>query len=369
MDPNKYKTALCKNYMEGFCSRASGCSFAHGEEELRERPTFPTVPKPKGMGKGPRSFASATGQPGQPPGLPTVASLSAMAGMSTAATSEPPVIQPGATWAGPPNMPPTLESPPGGERMLKTQLCKYFMGVTGCARGDLCWFAHGEDELRPPPEPEPGKGKGKGRKNTESWGPMAPVAGTGKGKGGYGAYPGMKGSGVTPASPYASYGQAGKGGKPGLAKGGKPGVVPSARHAQLVQQLKIAGKHSVDLRNAWFAQVGQGSKDPSKHPEAVLEAFLQHWPKEVAIAEAEMGGGPELVAPNGNAPVAGHPTLNSCLESMSATHPSLTPAVIVCMGEPKDAEGTLISLQVPPHIAAGVAAHWDELMTLASTPS
>ena len=34
---------------------------------------------------------------------------------------------------------------------------------------------------------------------------------------------------------------------------GKPGVVPSARHAQLVQQLKIAGKHSVDLRNAWFA--------------------------------------------------------------------------------------------------------------------
>ena len=33
-------------------------------------------------------------------------------------------------------------------------------------------------------------------------------------------------------------------------------VVHTARHAHLVQQLKISGKHSIELRNAWFASAG-----------------------------------------------------------------------------------------------------------------
>ena len=58
------------------------------------------------------------GQPGQPPGVPTVASLSAEAGIAPPGGG---IIEiPGA----PAGMPPTLESPPGGEHMLKTQLCK-----------------------------------------------------------------------------------------------------------------------------------------------------------------------------------------------------------------------------------------------------
>lgn len=34
--PNpKFKTALCKNYINSTCNRQNGCHFAHGSEELR----------------------------------------------------------------------------------------------------------------------------------------------------------------------------------------------------------------------------------------------------------------------------------------------------------------------------------------------
>merc|ERR1719199_782183 len=131
----KYKTVLCLYYQQGFCSRVNNCMFAHGEEELRQRPEgIPSYnevqkqQKPKGKGKGKGgphlAMAAAMGQPGQPPGVPTVASLSAEAGIAPPGGG---IIEiPGA----PAGMPPTLESPPGGEHMLKTQLCKYYMSVT-----------------------------------------------------------------------------------------------------------------------------------------------------------------------------------------------------------------------------------------------
>ena len=33
-----YKTTMCRNWMNGSCN-AHGCSYAHGDDELREKPT------------------------------------------------------------------------------------------------------------------------------------------------------------------------------------------------------------------------------------------------------------------------------------------------------------------------------------------
>jgi hypothetical protein len=358
MDPMKYKTALCTYFQQGFCSRATSCMFAHGEEELRQRPEgIPSYnevqkqQKPKGKGKGKGlAMGAAMGQPGQPLGVPTVASLSAEAGI-------------GGGFIEPPPFCPPVDEKPLDLKKVKTQLCRHYMSIKGCMRGEMCGFAHGEEELRQPVKKNPGNAGGKGM--------MMPGAGKGKAAG-YGAYPAVAVARPPAVSPYASYGAA-KGGK-AAGKGMPMQVVHTARHARLAQQLKIAGKHSIELRNAWFAHVGPGGiKDPSKHPEEELEAFLAGWPNEVARAEADIvsSAGPSLVPPNGATPAlaasaSGHPTLQNCLQQLTTTHPSLTPQVIVCMGEPKDAEDTLKSLQVPPHIAAGVAAHWGELLSLAS---
>jgi Zinc finger C-x8-C-x5-C-x3-H type (and similar) len=33
----KYKTELCRNWLNGFCSFETKCVFAHGQEEIREK--------------------------------------------------------------------------------------------------------------------------------------------------------------------------------------------------------------------------------------------------------------------------------------------------------------------------------------------
>ena len=51
-----------------------------------------------------------------------------------------------------------------------------------------------------------------------------------------------------------------------------------------------------------------GIKDPSKHPEEVLEAFLAGWPNEVARAEADIvsSAGPSLVTESARALAVTH---------------------------------------------------------------
>ncbi|KAG9300779.1 hypothetical protein G9A89_023577 [Geosiphon pyriformis] len=85
-----YKTRLCERFeTEGFCPYGSKCTFAHGTDELRERPL--TEDKP---------------------GLPTM------------------------TKDGP-------ENP-----LYKTRLCERFIKENFCQYGPKCNFAHGEKELR-----------------------------------------------------------------------------------------------------------------------------------------------------------------------------------------------------------------------------
>jgi len=89
-----YKTRLCERFeTEGFCPYGPKCTFAHGTNELRERPT-------------------AEEKVGSPP----------------------------SARDGP-------ENP-----LYKTRLCERFMKENFCQYGPKCNFAHGEHELRERPQ-------------------------------------------------------------------------------------------------------------------------------------------------------------------------------------------------------------------------
>ncbi|KAJ1978361.1 hypothetical protein H4R35_001936, partial [Dimargaris xerosporica] len=64
-----YKTRLCEKFMtDGFCQYGHKCHFAHGEEELKQRPAFPpSMRRDPMMGSGPNDIGS--GYYSRTPGL------------------------------------------------------------------------------------------------------------------------------------------------------------------------------------------------------------------------------------------------------------------------------------------------------------
>ncbi|CAJ1456228.1 unnamed protein product, partial [Effrenium voratum] len=101
--PSKFKTQLCKFYLEGTCFKGDECSYAHGEDQLQ-------------------AGGAPEGAPGEP--LPM-----------------PPVV---------PSLVPSLVPTPS---KFKTQICKFYLEGT-CFKGDECSYAHGEEQLQ---DPEPGE--------------------------------------------------------------------------------------------------------------------------------------------------------------------------------------------------------------------
>ncbi|CAJ1456230.1 unnamed protein product, partial [Effrenium voratum] len=98
--PSKFKTQLCKFYLEGTCFKGDECSYAHGEDQLQ-------------------AGGAPEGAPGEP--LPM-----------------PPVV---------PSLVPSLVPTPS---KFKTQICKFYLEGT-CFKGDECSYAHGEDQLQAGP--------------------------------------------------------------------------------------------------------------------------------------------------------------------------------------------------------------------------
>ncbi|CAJ1456229.1 unnamed protein product, partial [Effrenium voratum] len=95
--PSKFKTQLCKFYLEGTCFKGDECSYAHGEDQLQ-------------------AGGAPEGAPGEP--LPM-----------------PPVV---------PSLVPSLVPTPS---KFKTQICKFYLEGT-CFKGDECSYAHGEEQLQ-----------------------------------------------------------------------------------------------------------------------------------------------------------------------------------------------------------------------------
>ena len=90
----RYKTVLCRHFMEGDCPKGPACQFAHGEQELRRRDEQ----------------------------LPVEAQLRMM------------------------KVP---------YNNYKTQMCRFFQTNGFCQYGKNCTYAHGPEELRQPYEELP----------------------------------------------------------------------------------------------------------------------------------------------------------------------------------------------------------------------
>lgn len=105
-DPTKYKTKLCRHFLNtGTCPFMERCGFAHGQMEL-------------------------TGPPGPLPPMP--------------AYGHAPAFE---QYYGMPGIPPQMKRPPVME-LAKTRLCKHFTASQTCPYESRCLFAHGQQELR-----------------------------------------------------------------------------------------------------------------------------------------------------------------------------------------------------------------------------
>lgn len=132
------KTKLCVFYVAGRCHRGEKCTFAHGDEELGT-PQLPVyqAPRPVEVTEPPGGFKKTklcqyflTGSGCSKGELCTFAH-----GNEEIGTPQPRVQR---LAAAP-------EPPPGGFK--KTRLCQYYAAGSGCRKGALCTFAHGEHEL------------------------------------------------------------------------------------------------------------------------------------------------------------------------------------------------------------------------------
>ncbi|KAJ1929812.1 hypothetical protein IWQ60_000841 [Tieghemiomyces parasiticus] len=126
-----YKTRLCRTFeIEGACPYGPKCTFAHGPEDLRERPRPPPVAPQAG---GPYPPTSGAG-PHQGPGRPSPYGLTdpAMSRTNSQGWTHPAFARPAPT-----------ENP-----LFKTRLCDKFMRDNYCPYGDRCTFAHGYEQLQ-----------------------------------------------------------------------------------------------------------------------------------------------------------------------------------------------------------------------------
>lgn len=160
-EPGKYKTRLCKHFRRNACLNGDSCPFAHGVTELRGGGGGPS------RGRGGRRMDGGRpmghrGAPGGGEGWPArhpgafktricwhyIRGRCYKGATCSFAHGEEELRAPG---------PPTNRTPALGvdSPLYKTRLCKHFRDGT-CATGDACSFAHGEAELRDPPPPAVG---------------------------------------------------------------------------------------------------------------------------------------------------------------------------------------------------------------------
>eukprot|EP00930_Biecheleria_cincta_P055459 TRINITY_DN41774_c0_g1_i1.p1 TRINITY_DN41774_c0_g1~~TRINITY_DN41774_c0_g1_i1.p1 ORF type:complete len:867 (-),score=126.05 TRINITY_DN41774_c0_g1_i1:65-2665(-) len=129
---NKTKIVICQYWRENRCNRGEGCSYAHGEHELRSPQAAVGAMGGAGM-KG-----AGGGGPAAPP--PMIRSPSALYEALRARAAPP---APAMARGGPPG---GVMPPPPVPNNRKTQLCVYFKEGR-CTRGNQCHYAHGEHEL------------------------------------------------------------------------------------------------------------------------------------------------------------------------------------------------------------------------------
>ncbi|CAJ1456227.1 unnamed protein product, partial [Effrenium voratum] len=115
--PSKFKTQICKFYLEGTCFKGDECSYAHGEDQLQAGPAT-----------GESSFKTKI----------CVYHLQGKCFRGEAcsyAHSE-------------------EELAPGAEPSFKTKMCNFYLQGQ-CVKGGACKFAHGELAMPPPPRALP----------------------------------------------------------------------------------------------------------------------------------------------------------------------------------------------------------------------
>lgn len=159
-----FKTATCRHFDRGFCSLGVACNFAHGDGELGEETMVHDftgytgdLAKNKALAPG-ALMEEASGWPelcgdsqAQAP-APAPATLSfstaAMMAMKPApllkAVINPvklPAIQASINLAA------AQSGMPPQRRYKKTQMCHNFTSPKGCNKGEVCTYAHGEDQL------------------------------------------------------------------------------------------------------------------------------------------------------------------------------------------------------------------------------
>lgn len=168
MDLTKYKTKLCRNYMQkGNCNFGNTCMFAHGKHDLQGSPGMqqhhhqtkfemghadPTKYKTKLC----RHFLNT----GTCPFMDRCGFAHGQMELNGPAGVVPPMAGPMAGYhaqaydgyygmPGMPEMahPPQMKRPPVME-LAKTRLCKHFSATGSCPYESRCLFAHGQQELR-----------------------------------------------------------------------------------------------------------------------------------------------------------------------------------------------------------------------------
>jgi len=135
------KTKLCTHFVQGFCPRGDGCSFAHGEEELGTSQPIAGSMGPPVKTKLCTHFPEGTCTRG--------ASCSFAHSEEELGTPQGVGSSPGAKGKGKGGK----GGPSNEEKELfnfKTSLCNNYMQGGVCQRGEQCSFAHGEGELMLP---------------------------------------------------------------------------------------------------------------------------------------------------------------------------------------------------------------------------
>jgi hypothetical protein len=168
MDLTKYKTKLCRNFMQkGHCNFGNTCMFAHGEHDLQNfgMPKFETgrADPMKFKTKLCKHFSST----GSCPFMDRCGFAHGQMELNMPANGIPPQGpmggMPGAMAAYPPSFegfysisemapPPQMKRAPVME-LAKTRLCKHFTATGSCPYEARCLFAHGSAELRPREHP------------------------------------------------------------------------------------------------------------------------------------------------------------------------------------------------------------------------
>ncbi len=147
LNRNKYKTRLCRNFLQGSCLFGDSCSFAHGPQELQAMPAAAFKTRLC------RHFEAS----GSCPYEERCGFAHGQAQLNTPSTAppRPPVMRPPPFMYGPPAYLPRRGPQ---QELIKTRLCKHFSATGSCPFEGRCLFAHGERDLRNRGPPLPSLG-------------------------------------------------------------------------------------------------------------------------------------------------------------------------------------------------------------------